>query len=65
MDKIIDVDEVQRELDRAAHDAKHGPVGVRAVRFMHRNAKDGKFTLGKTARKMRRSHGRRTGKKRA
>jgi hypothetical protein len=32
MRRIIDVDEVQRELDRAAHDAKHGTADVRAGR---------------------------------
>jgi hypothetical protein len=35
MGKIIDVAEVQKALDRAAHDAKHGPRGIRAGRFVH------------------------------
>jgi hypothetical protein len=36
MGKIVDVREVQRELDRAARDARHGPAEVRAGRFVHR-----------------------------
>jgi hypothetical protein len=40
MGKIIDVREVQRELDRAARDAKHGPAAVRAGRFVHGNVRD-------------------------
>ncbi len=39
MSKIIDVREVQRELDRAARDARHGPAPVRAGRFVHANAR--------------------------
>jgi len=39
MGKIIDVREVQRELDRAARDAKHGPAAVRAGRFVHASAR--------------------------
>jgi len=39
MGKIIDVREVQRELDRAARDAKHGPAAVRAGRFVHGNVR--------------------------
>jgi hypothetical protein len=39
MGKIIDVDEVQRELNRAARDAKRGPADVRAGRFVHANAR--------------------------
>jgi hypothetical protein len=42
MAKIIDVDEVQRELNRAAHDARRGPADVRAGRFVHANARGGK-----------------------
>lgn len=34
MGRIIDVDEVQGELERAAHDAKHGPIDIRAGRFV-------------------------------
>jgi hypothetical protein len=44
MGEIIDVDKVQKQLDRAAHDAKHGPSVVRAGRFVHRDPMDGKFT---------------------
>ena len=39
MGRIIDVREVQRELDRAARDARHGPAAVRAGRFVHGNAR--------------------------
>ena len=44
MSKIIDVDEVQRELNRAARDARHGPPDVRAGRFVHRDARDGQIS---------------------
>jgi hypothetical protein len=37
MGKIIDVREVQKELNRAARDARHGPADVRAGRFVHAN----------------------------
>jgi hypothetical protein len=47
MRRIIDVDEVQRELDRAAHDAKHGTADVRAGRFVHRDAAAEKVAAGK------------------
>lgn len=50
MGRIIDVDDVQGQLDRAARDAKHGPADVRAGRFVHRNATDGKVTTGKRGR---------------
>lgn len=46
MGKIIDVDEVQRELNRAARDARHGPRDVRAGRFVHRDARDGQIRAG-------------------
>jgi hypothetical protein len=39
MGRIIDVREVQRELDRAARDARHGPAAVRAGRFVHADAR--------------------------
>ncbi len=35
MDTIINVQEVQAELDRAARDARNGPANVRAGRFVH------------------------------
>jgi hypothetical protein len=35
MDTIINVQEVQAELDRAARDARSGPADVRAGRFVH------------------------------
>jgi hypothetical protein len=35
MDTIIDTQEVQAELDRAARDAENGPAEVRAGRFIH------------------------------
>jgi hypothetical protein len=38
MDTIIDVQEVQAELDKAAHDARSGPAEVRAGRFIHEKA---------------------------
>ena len=38
MGRIIDTDEVQRELNRAARDASRGPADVRAGRFVHANA---------------------------
>lgn len=38
MGKIVNVREVQKALDRAARDARHGPVDVRAGRFVHGNA---------------------------
>jgi hypothetical protein len=38
MDTIINVQEVQAELDRAARDARSGPVDVRAGRFVHKAA---------------------------
>jgi hypothetical protein len=40
MAKIIDAEEVQRELNRAARDASRGPRDVRAGRFVHANARD-------------------------
>lgn len=43
MGKIVDVQEVQEQLDRAARDAKHGSSDVRAGRFVHRSARDGQF----------------------
>jgi len=45
MRKIIDVDEVQAELDRAACDAKQGTADVRAGRFVHRDAAAGKVAI--------------------
>jgi hypothetical protein len=39
MRRIIDVREVQRELDRAARDARQGPAAVRAGRFVHPDAR--------------------------
>ena len=41
MGKIVNVREVQKELDRAARDARHGSADVRAGRFVHRNANGG------------------------
>jgi hypothetical protein len=38
MDTIINVQEVQAELDRAARDAGSGPADVRAGRFVHDTA---------------------------
>jgi hypothetical protein len=38
MDTIVNVQEVQAELDRAARDARSGPADVRAGRFVHRAA---------------------------
>ena len=37
MDTVLDVQEVQQQLDRAARDAKHGPPDIRAGRFAHGN----------------------------
>jgi hypothetical protein len=47
MGKIVDVEEVQDALNRAARDAKHGPSDVRAGRFVHRDARDGRFVAGR------------------
>ena len=48
MGRIIDADEVQRELNRAARDASRGPGDVRAGRFVHANARgDRPATAGK------------------
>ena len=44
MGKIIDVAEVQDALNRAARDARHGPRDVRAGRFVHRDARDGRIS---------------------
>ena len=38
MDTVLDVQEVQQQLDRAARDAKDGPPDIRAGRFAHGNA---------------------------
>jgi hypothetical protein len=38
MDTVLDVQKVQKQLDRAARDAKHGPADIRAGRFVHGNA---------------------------
>jgi hypothetical protein len=37
MDTVLDVQEVQQQLDRAARDAKDGPPDIRAGRFAHGN----------------------------
>jgi len=62
MGKIIDVDEVQGQLDRAARDAKRGKADVRAGRFVHPHATTGKVTTGKELPTPRSSEGRRTRK---
>jgi hypothetical protein len=41
MGRIIDVREVQKELDRAARDARRGSREVRSGRFVHANAGGG------------------------
>jgi hypothetical protein len=46
MGRIIDIDQVQQALDRAAHDAKHGSADVRAGRFVHQHASDTKLPTG-------------------
>ena len=38
MDTVLDVEEVQQQLDRAARDAALGPDDIRAGRFVHGNA---------------------------
>lgn len=38
MDTVLDVQEVQQQLDRAARDAKDGRPDIRAGRFVHGNA---------------------------
>ncbi len=43
MGKIINVREVQKELDRAASDARHGAADVRAGRFVHGNTAGGQL----------------------
>jgi hypothetical protein len=62
MRRIIDVDEMQGELDRAAHDAKHGTADIRAGRFLHRQAAIEKTTTGKEPPAPPSSEGRRTRK---
>jgi hypothetical protein len=47
MGRIIEVDEVQAELDRAARDAKQGTADVRAGRFVHRDATTAKVAIDK------------------
>src|SRR5258707_1438104 len=37
MDTVLDVQEVQQQLDRAARAAKDGPADIRAGRFAHGN----------------------------
>jgi hypothetical protein len=63
MRRIIEVDEVQRELDRAARDAKQGTADVRAGRFLHGDAA-GKFGPSKKLLTPRSSEGGRTRKAR-
>jgi hypothetical protein len=41
MGKIVNVREVQKELDRAARDARVGSADVRAGRFVHGNGGGG------------------------
>ena len=53
MGKIVDVQEVQEQLDRAARDAKHGSSDVRAGRFVHRSARDDQFVAAKDKRRTR------------
>ena len=62
MRRIIEVDEVQGELDQAAHDAKRGTADVRAGRFVHGGATTAKVTIGNESRTPRSSDGRRTRK---
>src|ERR1051325_9221573 len=62
MGRIIEVDEVQGELDRAARDAKQGTADVRAGRFVHRDATTGKLPIGKELPAPRSSAGGRTRK---
>jgi hypothetical protein len=50
MSRIVDVDRVQKQLDRAARDAKHGPAEVRAGRFVHRNSRVERLTISKQER---------------
>jgi hypothetical protein len=38
MDTILDIQEVQVELDKAARDARTGPPDIRAGRFVHEDA---------------------------
>lgn len=52
MTRIIDVSKVQEALDRAAHNAVHGPRDVRAGRFV---AGDASVSLPDGKRKSRRS----------
>ena len=50
MDTILNVHEVQKELDKAARDAKHGSADVRAGRFVHRWAMDATLTASERGR---------------
>ena len=48
MPKVVDVDKVQRALDRAARNAQRGASDVRAGKFLvGRNAKTGLFTTAR------------------
>lgn len=38
MDTVLDVQEVQQQLDKAARDAMDGPADIRAGRFTHGSA---------------------------
>jgi hypothetical protein len=48
MDTIINVQEVQAELDRAARDARSGPADVRAGRFVHDAAAEAGSGVGRS-----------------
>lgn len=47
-DTIIDIQEVQAELDRAARDAESGSAEVRAGRFIHEAAENTNGGSGKS-----------------
>jgi hypothetical protein len=54
MSKVVDVDKVQRALNRAARNARHGSSDVRAGKFLvGRSATSGQLT---TARDSTRTH---------
>lgn len=56
MAKVVDVDKVQRALDRAARNARRGSTDVRAGKFLvERDAANGKLAtareIGRTSKK--------------
>jgi hypothetical protein len=55
MDTVLDVQEVQQQLDRAARDAKDGPADIRAGRFARANVPTVTSAPGKAERHIQRA----------